>query len=71
MTERKEGLGTRLNRWFREMKSELKKVVWPTWEQVVKNTSVVIVMVVVIGAFIWLVDWLMTLGVGSLLSLVP
>ena len=71
MTERKEGLGNRLSRWFREMKSELKKVVWPTWEQVVKNTSVVIVMVVVIGAFIWLVDWLMTLGVGSLLSLVP
>ena len=29
-------------RWFREMKSELKKVVWPTAQKVAKNTGTVI-----------------------------
>ena len=31
--------GKRLSRWFREMKSELKKVVWPTKSQMVNNTD--------------------------------
>ena len=29
----------RVTRYFREMKSELKKVVWPTRQQVVRNTG--------------------------------
>ena len=29
-------------RWFREMKSELKKVVWPNKKTVVKNTGIVL-----------------------------
>ena len=31
-------MGTGLSRWFREMKSELKKVVWPSGKQLVNNT---------------------------------
>ena len=30
----------RIARWFREMRSELKKVVWPTPKQIVNNTFV-------------------------------
>ena len=30
----------RIARWFREMRSELKKVVWPTPKQIVNNTIV-------------------------------
>ena len=29
-------------KYFRELKSELKKVVWPTPQQVLKNTAIVI-----------------------------
>ena len=35
-------MGTGLSRWFREMKSELKKVVWPSGKQLVNNTVVVL-----------------------------
>ena len=42
--------------WFREMKSELKKVVWPNKETVAKNTGTVLLCSVVIGAFIWIFD---------------
>ena len=43
-------------KWFREMKSELKKVVWPTRKQVVNNTIIVLVIVVISSAVVWVVD---------------
>ena len=45
-------LGARIARWFRETKSELKKVVWPTRKQLVNNTAIVLVAVVVVGVVI-------------------
>lgn len=49
--------GNRIARWFREMKSELKKVQWPGWKQTWNNTLTVIVCVILIGIFIWAFDW--------------
>ena len=57
-------------RYFRELRSELKKVVWPTPQQVLKNTLVVGACVLVIGVFIWLFDFIARLGVDGLISLV-
>ena len=44
-------------RYFRELRSELKKVVWPTAQQVLKNALVVIACVLVVGVFIWVFDF--------------
>lgn len=41
---------------FKEMKSELKKVVWPSPKQLMKNTLVVLVVVVLSAVFIGAVD---------------
>ena len=57
-------------RYFRELRSELKKVVWPTPQQVLKNTLVVGACVLVIGVFIWLFDFIARLGIDGLISLV-
>ncbi len=43
--------------WFREMRSELKKVVWPDKKTVAKNTGTVLLCSVIIGAFIWVFDF--------------
>jgi preprotein translocase subunit SecE len=43
--------------WFREMKSELKKIVWPTKETVLKNTGTVLLCSLIIGACIWIFDY--------------
>ena len=43
-------------RYFRELRSELKKVVWPTPKQVLKNTLIVIACILIVGAFIWVFD---------------
>lgn len=56
-------------RYFREMKSELKKVVWPTRKQVLRNTLVVLLVVLVVGVLIWLFDWLAAAVVKALLNL--
>jgi preprotein translocase subunit SecE len=45
-----------IRRYFRELRSELKKVVWPTPQQTLKNTLIVLACVLVVGAFIWLFD---------------
>ena len=60
----------RTARWFREMKSELKKVQWPTAKQTVNNTLIVILCVIVVGVFIWIFDALASGIIGALISLV-
>ncbi len=61
--------GHRIAKWFREMRSELKKVVWPTWPQVAKNTLVVVACAVIVGLFIWCFDMVASAGVELLVSL--
>ena len=56
--------GNRIVRFFKEVKSELKKVTWPSKKQVTKNTLVVIAAVVLIGIVIWVLDLLFSLGLG-------
>ncbi|MBX3032157.1 MAG: preprotein translocase subunit SecE [Chloroflexi bacterium] len=50
----------RIRRFVEESYSELKKVVWPTREQVRNLTVLVFVISAVIGAFIGVVDLLWT-----------
>ena len=60
----------KVKKYFRELRSELKKVVWPTPQQVLKNTAIVVCCVLAIGVFIWLFDFVADLGITKLLSLV-
>ena len=55
-------------RYFRELKSELKKVVWPTPKQVAKNTLIVVCCVLAVGVFIWLFDAVANFGISALLG---
>jgi preprotein translocase subunit SecE len=48
-------------------RNELKKVVWPTRQETVQTTLVVIFMVVLVAIFLWLVDMLLKWLVGLLL----
>ena len=54
--------------WFREMKSELKKVVWPDRKTVMKNTGTVLLCSLGVGACIWIFDAVAMLAVKSLLG---
>ena len=55
-------------RWFREMRSELKKVVWPDGKTVTKNTITVLLCSLAIGACIWIFDFVATSAVQMILN---
>ena len=67
---KKQNVFKRIGRWVREMKSELKKVVWTSKNQMVNNTLVVLASVVVVGIFIWLFDAVAGLVVNGIITLV-
>ena len=54
----------KVSTYFRELKSEFKKIVWPSAKQVRNNTGVVLTFIILLGVFIALVD----LGFTYLLS---
>ena len=56
--------------WFREMNSELKKVVWPSKKQVVNNVLVTLACVLVVGIFIWVFDAVSDFVINGIISLV-
>jgi preprotein translocase subunit SecE len=56
-------------KWFREMRSELKKVVWPSGKSTMKNTMTVLAVSLCVGACIWLFDAVAVLAVKTLIGL--
>ena len=58
-------------KYFRELRSELKKVVWPTPKQVLKNALIVVVCVAVLGVIIFVFDKVANLGLDALLMIKP
>ena len=65
---KKENIFKRIARYFRELKSELKKVVWSTPKQVAKNTLIVVACVLVVGVFSWAFDFVAQVGIDALIS---
>ncbi len=57
-------ISKRVVRFLRDYKSETKKIVWPSLKDVAKNTLIVLVICLIIGAVIWLWDF----GIGKLLQ---
>ena len=58
----------KLVKFVKEVKSELKKVVWPTRKQVINNTLIVIAAVLIIGLVIWAFDVLFQFGLLRFLN---
>lgn len=55
-SEKKPSVFSRIAKYFRECKSEIKKIVWPTPKATFKNMGIVLVVLVVIGLFIFGLD---------------
>ncbi len=67
--EKKPSIFKRIAKWFREMRSELKKVVWPTPKQLLNNTIVALVVMVVAAVVIWAFDQLASAGIQALITI--
>ncbi len=67
---KKPGLFERMGRSLRDMKGEMKKVVWPTKKQLVNNTIVVFVFVAICAVFIGVLDLVFSGALRLILSVV-
>ena len=61
-----EALGSAKRSWvirtvefFRDVRGELRKVSWPSWEELKKATSVILIFVAILGLVIGWMDWLL------------
>ncbi len=59
----------RIGKWFREMKSDLKKVIWPTPKHILNNTVVSVVVILVSALGLWVFDLLASALVQGLITL--
>ncbi len=49
-------------RFFKEIRLELKKVIWPSRKQLINNTATVLASCLIVGVLLWVID----LGLGQL-----
>ena len=47
----------RLTRYFREVRAEVRKVTWPSRQEVVRLAAIVMVVLILMSLFMALVDW--------------
>lgn len=64
--DKKPNIFARIAKYFRECKAEIKKITWPTPKATFKNVGIVLVIIIVMGLFIFALDR----GLFALLNLV-
>ncbi len=63
--DKKKGRSGRFAKYFRDLKGEFKKIIWPTFPAVVRNTLVTLGMCAFVGVIVALID----LGLSALVNL--
>ncbi|NLY47667.1 MAG: preprotein translocase subunit SecE [Clostridiales bacterium] len=54
--------------WFKGMKAEFKKITWANKETLSKQTLAVVVVTVLLGIIIYLLDYVIELGISFILG---
>ena len=54
--------------WFKGLKAEFKKIIWPDRKSVARQTIAVVSVSVVVGLMIALMDWIIQYGVDFLVG---
>ena len=66
---KKKNIFSRIGNFFKEVRIEaFKRVIWPTPSQTLNKTIVVIVTVLLVGAFVFLLDLLFNFGLDLLIK---
>lgn len=68
MAEGKPGIFGKIKEFFKDCKSEIKKIIWPTPGTVFKNTGVVLVMIFIVGLFVFFLDTGLLSLLGKIMS---
>ena len=64
-----ENTKTQKKSWFKGLKAEYKKIVWPDRKTVIRQTVAVVLTSIVLGVVIKLLDIILSYGIDMLISL--
>jgi preprotein translocase subunit SecE len=59
-------IGKAIAKFFKDLRGETKKIVWPGRQMVIKSTGIVLAAILVIGAGIWIIDFAVSGAVNGL-----
>ena len=54
--------------YFHDAQIEVRKVVWPTRQETIQTTLIVVVMVILVAIILWLLDMFLGWSIGSLMG---
>ncbi|MCR4717995.1 MAG: preprotein translocase subunit SecE [Lachnospiraceae bacterium] len=57
------------NGWFKGVKAEIKKIIWPSKKDLAKQTAVVLISALVIGVIVAIIDMGIQYGIDALINL--
>jgi len=66
--DKKPNIFRRIGKWFHDMRSELKKVVWSTPKQVMNNTGIALLFMGVAALVIWAFDYVAGQTIQTLIT---
>ncbi|MDR0531799.1 MAG: preprotein translocase subunit SecE [Oscillospiraceae bacterium] len=58
--------GKSILRFFKDFRGEIKKIIWPDFKTVMKNTGIVLMTVLIIGILVWVLDFGLTSSIKGL-----
>jgi preprotein translocase subunit SecE len=58
----------RIKTFYNDVRTEMRKVTAPSWKEVRATTAVVVITVAIFGIYFWIIDGVITKGVGALYS---
>ena len=59
----------RIGKYFKGVWVELKKVIWPSFSKVRKDTTIVLITMIIVGICLAVLDWVFSLGLRALLGI--
>jgi len=59
----KKNILSRIARFFRDYRSEARKIVWPTKKQTIKNTNIVVIVMIAVAVLIGMLDGVFVNGI--------
>ena len=59
----------RIKRWFKETAGELRKVSWPTREEAIALTRIVLIVTIIMAAILGILDFIFARLVGLLVNI--
>ena len=63
-------IGGKIAQFWKDFKGTAKKITWPSGKTVLKNTGIVLLSILIFGAGVWIVDFLLSQGVSKSTSII-